>query len=240
MFLAGLIQAAIWFPLQVVAINRILHGYWRRYPLIFGFVMADFLVSVALLPTVWAAYFYRTRDTLSWHALFYERGEVFLEFFTFVVVINLIFRATARLQSHKLVRVGFVAGAILFVETSLWVHYDARVGVGLWMAPWTRDLNVGSSVLDLALWSLLLAQRRRDDRLLVLSGALGIQFTGAAIGHSLRSLAAQQHIHWLSMMGGKLVVVSSLIRVYLWARAFRPEPRRAGNGLALDVPSGGG
>jgi hypothetical protein len=169
--------------------------------------------------------------------LIYERGEVFLEFFTFVVVISLIFRASGHLQSRKVMRVACAAGAILFVGISLWVHYDPGIGVGYWMTPWTRDLNLGTTVLDLALWSLLLAQRRPDERLLLLSGALGIQFTGAAIGHSLRSLAAAHHTAWLSMLGAKLVVVTSLIRVYLWARAFRTAPQAADKGLVLGVPS---
>ncbi|HMD70525.1 MAG TPA: hypothetical protein VKF41_04240 [Bryobacteraceae bacterium] len=231
------VQASIWFFLQAVLITRLLRGNWRRFPLIFAFVIAEFLVAVSQIPTFWAASFHGTPATLSWSARVYERGEVFLEFFTFVVVISLIFRASAYLQSRRVMRVGCVAGAILFVGISFWVHYDPRIGVGLWMTPWTRDLNVGTTILDLALWSLLMAQRQKDDRLLLLSGALGIQFTGAAIGHSLRSLAPHFHA-WPAMIGGKVVVVSSLIRVYLWARAFRSAPQVAGKGIALDVPSG--
>jgi len=238
--IAGFIQVLIWFPLQAVLINRMLRGYWRQFPLIFGFVLAEFLVAVAQSPTVWMAAFHRTQEAIAWRALLYERGEVFLEFFTFVVVINLIFRATAHLQSHSVMRVGCVAGAVMFVGISFWLHYDARLTVGLWMTPWTRDLNVGTSILDLALWSLLLAQRRKDDRLLLLSGALGIQFTGGAIGHSLREVAVQHHIAWLSLLGGKLVVATSFIRLYMWVRAFRRAPQPAGNCLAVDVPSGGG
>ena len=52
------------------------------------------------------------------------------------------------------------------------------------MTPWTRDLNFCSAILDLALWALLIAAREKDHRLLLLSGGLGIQFTGEAIGES--------------------------------------------------------
>lgn len=237
--IADLIQIAIWFPVQAVLINRILRGYWRQFPLIFGFVVAEFLVAVAQCPAEWAMIMHKTRSAMPWRTLVYERGEVFLEFFTFVVVINLIFRATAGLASHRVLRIGCVAGAILFAGASLWVHYDPQLNVGRWMAPWTRDLNVGTSVLDLALWSLLLTQRRRDDRLLLLSGALGIQFTGAAIGHSLRALATHQN-PWPWIIGGKLVVITSFIRLFIWVRAFRQAPQPAASGLALDVNSGSG
>jgi hypothetical protein len=227
----------VWFVLQAIVITRLLRGEWRRYPLIFVFVISEFLVGVAQVPTNLSLSFHQTAAAQSWSATVYERGEVFLEFFTFVVVISLIFRATAHLQSRGPMRVICVAGAALFVGTSFWIHFNPRVGVGLWMTPWTRDLNFGTSILDLALWSLLMTQRRKDSRLLLLSGALGIQFAGSAIAHSLRTLATPHHIGWLSMMGGKLVVVSSLFRVYLWARAFRPAPLVTGKGLALDVPS---
>jgi hypothetical protein len=234
----SLVQVVIWYSLQAVVITRLLRGKWRQFPLIFAFVIAEFLVAVAQLPTFWAVSFHATQAVRSWSARIYDRGEVFLEFFTFVVVISLIFRATAYLQSRGLMRVVCVAGAILFVGISFWVHYDARISPGLWMTPWTRDLNVGSTILDLALWSLLLAQRRTDDRLLLLVGALGIQFTGAAIGHSLRSMAPHGHYHaWSAIVGGKVVVLTSIIRVYLWARAFRTAPQAAGKGFALDVPS---
>jgi hypothetical protein len=79
------------------------------------------------------------------------------------------------------------------------------------------------------------ARREKDTRLLLLSGALGIQFSGGAIGNSLRSLATRQH-PWPSMTGGLIVIVSGLIRVFLWARAFRPA--EAPQGFALDIPAG--
>jgi hypothetical protein len=230
----NIVQALIWFALQVVLISRLQRENWRRFPLLFAFVIAEFLVAVAELPSMWAASFHQTPASLWWSARIYERGEVFLEFFTFVLVISLIFRATAHLQSRGLLRAGCVAGAILFVGISFWVHFDPGIGVGLWMTPWTRDLNVGTSILDLALWSLLMEQSRQDSRLLLLSGALGIQFTGAAIGHSLRSLATHQFA-WPVLIGGKLVVSTSIIRVYLWARAFRPSPQAALEGSASRI-----
>ena len=232
------VQALIWFWLQAVVITRLLRGKWRQFPLIFAFVIAEFLVWVAQIPAFWAVSFHGTPAARSWSARIYDRGEVFLEFFTFVVVISLIFRASAHLQSRRLMFAVCAGGAILFVGISFWVHYNPSIGVGLWMTPWTRDLNVGTTILDLALWFLLMAQRRKDECLLLLVGALGIQFTGAAIGHSLRSMAPHGHYHaWSAIIGGKVVVVSSLIRLYLWARAFRAAPQAAGKGFALDVPS---
>jgi hypothetical protein len=106
-------------------------GNWRRFPLIFSFVIADFPVAAAELPTMWAVSFHGTAAARSWSARIYQRGEVFLEFFTFVVVISLILRASAHLRSRRLMRVECVAGAIPFVGISFRTHYDPRVRVGL-------------------------------------------------------------------------------------------------------------
>jgi hypothetical protein len=226
----NIVQALIWFWLEAVLITRLLRGNWRRFPLLFAFVIAEFLIAVAQLPTVWAVTFHGTAAARSWSAAIYQRAEVSLEFFTFVLVISLIFRASAHLRSRNVMRLVCVAGAILFVGISFRIHYDPRVNVGLWLTPWTRDLNLCTSILDVALWALLLGRREKDGRLLLLSGALGLEFAGAAMGHSLRSMATHSH-PWPAMAGGKLVVITSILRVYLWGRAFRPPARAAAKGL---------
>jgi hypothetical protein len=230
----NLVQALIWFWFEGVLITRLLRGNWRRFPLLFALVVAEFLIAVAELPTVWAVTLHGNAAARSWSARIYAQGEVFLEFLTLVLVISLIFRASAHLRSRNVMRATCVAGAILFVGISFRIHYDPRVSVGLWLTPWTRDLSLGASVLDVALWVLLLGRREKDGRILLLSGALGLEFAGAAMGHSLRSMATRYHA-WPAMVGGKLVVITSIMRVYLWARAFRQPARAAAKGLP-DAP----
>jgi len=93
---------------------------------------------------------------------------------------------------------------------------------GVWMALWIRDLNFfGSAVLDLALWALLLRSRSKDSRLLLVSGGLGIQFTGEAIGDSLRSMAVQHHSRPLSFTGSLITTLVDLLCVYIIWQAFR-------------------
>ena len=50
-----------------------------------------------------------------------------------------------------------------------------------WMTLVSRDLSFSAVILDLLLWMLLIAARRKDRQLLMLSGALGIQTHGS--GH---------------------------------------------------------
>jgi len=88
----------------------------------------------------------------------------------------------------------------------------------------SRDLNICAVILDLILWSLLLAARRPDRRLLLLSGGLGLQLTGAIMGESLRQLA-----RGLYLPGTLLEVTTGVLGLYIWWRALRtiPVPRES-------------
>ncbi len=97
---------------------------------------------------------------------------------------------------------------------------------GNWMAFWTRDLTFSSAILDLALWALLLSFRIRDTRLLLVSGGLGIQFTGEAIGESLRSMAVQHRSRPLSFTGSLITTLVDLLSVYIIWHAFRHHNRQ--------------
>jgi hypothetical protein len=81
----------------------------------------------------------------------------------------------------------------------------------------TRDLNIWAVILDLILWSLLVASRRRNRPLLLLSGGLGIQLTGAIMGQSLRRMSPD-----LFFAGALLEVSTSLLALFVWWRALRP------------------
>jgi hypothetical protein len=112
---------------------------------------------------------------------------------------------------------------------SFLVHYHTQMNVGnfTWINLWTRDLNFSSAILDLALWAMLIASSARDPVLLMLSGGLGIQFTGEAIGASLRQIAIRNRSHAISFTGGVITVLADLICLYVWWRTFAREPRPA-------------
>ena len=102
----------------------------------------------------------------------------------------------------------------------------------------SRDLNFCAAILDLLLWLLLLAAARKERQLLMLSGGLGIEFAGDAIGHGLRSIGTQirtahlQISDALLFTGGILIPVTFLCCLYLWWRAFHLAPCAAPNAAA--------
>jgi hypothetical protein len=139
-----------------------------------------------------------------------------------VVVIGLIFRATEKVRSRRTMRAAAIGYTALIAGVSFLIHYAPQLPKGVWMAFWIRDLNFfGSTFLDLALWTLLLWSRSKDSQLLMVSGGLGLQFTGEAIGDSLRGLAIQHHSRPLSYTGSVITTLADLLSLYIIWQAFR-------------------
>ena len=216
---------AIGVPLQLLIIGALLRGGYRRFPLLFGYIIADFLTTGVEIPSAlgyhrgmqWAAFAF---PAVHWF------NVVIMQVLVYSVVMSLIYQATGALRARRIVRASLIAGAILFAGISFLIHWNPALNRGSFMTPWTRDLNLCSAILDLALWALLIASREKDYCLLLLSGGLGIRFTGEAIGTSLRQLALSTRSRPLSLSGGVLMVLANLVFLYVWWRAFRMAPVR--------------
>ena len=213
----------LWLPLNLLIIAALLRGEYRRFPFIFAYTVAEFLAAAAEIPAYWAVYT-QGHPAVALRVFVYWMDEAIVQVLIFTVVMNLIYRASAKLDKRRALRMALVAGATLFAGISFAIHFTPHTRAGVWMTPWMRDLNFCAAILDLALWSMLIASREKDHRLLLLSGALGIQFTGEAIGESIRQLASINRTHSLAFLGGVLVVAADLIRSYIWWRVFVKAP----------------
>jgi hypothetical protein len=222
----------IGIPLQLLIIGTLLRGGYRRFPFLFAYVVGDFLTTVVEIPSAmgyqrgmqWAAFAY---PAVFWFDV------VVMQVLVYAVVMSLIYQATGKLRSRRIVRASLIAGAILFAGISFWIHWNPALNKGSFMTPWTRDLNLCSTILDLALWALLIASRGMDHQLLLLSGGLGIQFTGEAIGTSIRQLALRSRSRAMSLTGGVTMLVASLVFLYIWWQALRTAPVRKQPGVTL-------
>jgi hypothetical protein len=110
----------------------------------------------------------------------------------------------------------------------------------LWATQVGRDLSFGSVVLTLLLWVTLISSRRKDTQLLMVTGGLGLQFTGEAIGQSIRQIS--HHNRALLYAGNGLMIASHLIRLFVWREAFKrnPQPqeiKKEPDGNITDCPS---
>jgi hypothetical protein len=219
-------SAAIGVPLELMVIAGLLRGAYRKFPLVFVYSILNFLATVVEIPSTVA--FYRgVAGAARTSADYWWNNEAVFQVLNYLVVMSLIYQATAELRSRRILRISLFAGAILFAGITFFVHYNPTLPLpGLWMTPWTRDLNFCSAILDLALWSLLIGRREKDARVLLLSGGMGVMFTGEAIGGSLREIALKDRSHALALSGGLIMMLSNLMFLFVWWQAFRPARQR--------------
>jgi hypothetical protein len=220
--LCGLV---IGLPLQLLLIGTLLRGGYRRYPFLFAYVVGDFMTTVVEVPS--AVGYYRGRQ---WAAFAFPAvhwfNVVVMQVLVYAVVMSLIYQATGALRARRIVRASLIAGAMLFAGISFLIHWNPALNRGSFMTPWIRDLNFCSSVLDLALWALLIAAREKDHRLLLLSGGLGIQFAGEAMGTSILQLALRTRSRAMSLTGSVMMLLADLLFLYIWWQALRTAPAR--------------
>lgn len=213
------VSLLLWFPLVLLVIAALLRGACRRYPLVFVYTLASFLTAVVEV----AAYFgYAAGTRLAYtFAQYYWVDDGIRQALLFAVVISLVYQSTQEVRARGLVRVSLIGGALLIAGVSFFIHYDPRAAISKWMTLWTRDLDFSSAILDLALWMILLGTRTYDGELLTLTGALGIRFTGEAIGHALRN-----QFPGILLVADTIVVLANLTCFYIWWQVFRAAPVR--------------
>jgi len=206
---------AVGLPLEFLVVAAMVRSRaWRSFPFVFAYSVALFLASVVEVPA-YVAHFTGAHSSHS-RAFWYWLDEAVLQVLIFAAVISLVYYATAALRNRTTIRRSLIAAAVLFAPLSLALHYDPEAVTGQWMTLVSRDLNLCTAILDLALWMILLAFRPGDHRLLLISGGLGVQFAGEAIGHSLRQLSRT------TVLAGSLVVVlANLACLYVWWQTFR-------------------
>src|SRR5947207_10675286 len=213
-------------PLEVLIISALLRGAYRRFPFVFGYAVASLLASAVETSLFILGTF--AKESRFLYVRTYWIDEQVLLPLIYALVISLIYQASQPLRSRRIVRRAVIAGALLFAGITFSIHFDSRIKVGEWMTPWTRELNFCAAILDLGLWGMLIGSRSKDHRLLLLTGALGIQFSGEAIGESIRQLA-QAGQHGMVSYGASLgITATNVIFLWMWWQAFRKPPRKTG------------
>lgn len=229
-FVFQLVFWCVGLPLTLLVITAMIRGPYKQYPVLFIYTVVTFVFTVAGMPSYIAFYFYRLPDARVHMAQWYFYDELILEPLAYAVVISLIYAAASHVRSRRAVLAGTIGGAILIAAISFFFHFSPSVEYGVWLALWQRDLDLSSEILALGLWALLLSTRGRDAKLLLVTGGLGIQFTGEAIGQALRSIASQGHSRGLSYAGSFFSTVADLIALYVFWQAFRNHKRNPNTG----------
>jgi hypothetical protein len=205
-------------PLDLMVVAVLLRGEYRRYPFIFLYAVVDLLTTILEIQPSMAYGSGNAEARHRWVQMFWINERI-MQVLVFLLVISLVYSATKHLRPRRTLLTGMICGTLLVVAISLWAHHDLNHHVGRYMTRLTRDLNFCAAILDLGLWALLIGSRKKDYKLLLVTGALGIQFAGGAIGQSLRDMSPG-----IVAAASDFTVITSLARVYIWWRAFRGKP----------------
>ncbi|HTP34083.1 MAG TPA: hypothetical protein VMJ75_18020 [Candidatus Acidoferrales bacterium] len=219
--------------LDVLIIGTLLRqrGY-RRHPFIFIYVIVDLLTTVIEIPSGLSISAVKTPEAIKIYGAIYWWNERIIQVLVFLIVISLVYRATSRWEPRRSVLAAVVLTTLAVATITFFIHYQTGVSPSDWMDPWTRDLNFCAAILDLGLWAVLIASAEKDYTLLMISGALGIQFTGGAIGHAFRDIS-----HTGRILMGDLMYLANLACLYIWWQAFRLAPAKARNQVPLGPAS---
>jgi hypothetical protein len=219
-----ILALAVGLPLQVLVVAALLRGAWRRFPLLLAFAAVELVSSLVQAPGALESMLGRHPTGLPYWVTYWS-GELITQLVLYAVVISLLYRAAEGLRAVRAARVLLVLAACLVAGGTFLAHYNPALMRGVWLTPWFRDLNFVCALMDVVLWMSLMVTRGRDRQVLLLSGGLGVQFAGAAVGESLRQMAMRSRSHPLALTGGTIMVAANLFRLYVWWRALRQRRR---------------
>jgi len=164
----------------------------------------------------------------------YWTDEVLLDLLLFLMVILLIYRALE--GSPMRAGMGRLLGAVVnSVAIVPFVLFSARRFSTAWFDGTSQLLNFGAAIMNLALWTALIATKKRDPLLLTVSAGLGVAVTGAAITFGLRRFTlpggTPQH------MANLFKAITYLAGLTIWCWAFRPRARKSTAPPAVSAPT---
>jgi hypothetical protein len=224
-------QFALWFcglGLQVLVLTALIRGAYRKFPVLFTYSIVLFLTTAVEIAATTEVGILNYRQ---WYRYFYV-NELLRQTGLLAIVIALILKATPQGPKRAPFVRMVVTGAFLFWGLSLYFCYHPKLG--RWMNAVDRNLSFGSAVLNLLLWMKLITTRSRDRQVLLVSGGLGLQMAGQAIGMSLMALS-----HALYLVGSSVAVLTSFLCSWVWWRALRmkPMPETGAKRVPLATPS---
>jgi len=204
------LQVGLGFILQVLLLQALIRNGGRQYILLTLLVCSQFLGTVLHASIVMSGTWSNTAKQYFWASEITQNLLVFATIITFIY--NRLGRSDSTLRLGRWLILLAIAGAGL----SLWIHSDIRVN--LWMSSVTRDMTFIATFLNLILWGALLKNRDRD-RLMMVSGGLGVQLAGYSMGQALRVLWERSST--LIWIGDRVIVFSYLISLLILYKAFR-------------------
>lgn len=200
--------------LQIALLFLLLAGGLRKYPLLFLYAVVQLLATMA--ETAMRRQF---GTKAAQYVNLYWTDEIVLDLLLFLMVIAFTYQA---LEGNPLrAKAGkFLAAVVVLAVAAPFVIYYQRT---LFTTPWfngtSQWLNFSAAIMNLALWTALLSNKKRDPQLLIVSIGLGVAVAGAAMTFGLRQFMTRAYLRpFADLVGG----LTHLAGVFVWCWAFRP------------------
>ncbi|MCE5307765.1 MAG: hypothetical protein LLG20_08980 [Acidobacteriales bacterium] len=199
---------------QLLLIAVLVRGSYRTFPFLFAYAVAAFLATAVEVAAIldlmgWSAYTYK----------YYWINDLILQSLIMLLVLSLVYQSMRDNPKRPFTIRLLALGVVIVAASSLAMHWSEPLNER--MTDVARNLSFSAVLLNLVLWMSLLKRRLPDTRLLVISGALGIQMAGQAIGHSLRQLAAPRRSVPLVMSGNIMIAAAHVMCLYLCWQTLR-------------------
>jgi hypothetical protein len=231
-YVYGLIEVGDAAALLLV-LALLLRGPFRKFWALLGYVVWVLLADAALTsfdiiynrPSVSISLgLGASKEAMKWYSRLYWSNEVIVDLLQFLLVILLIYQATA--TGGKKVFTGRVLAGVVVVALALpflvFPMGSKAWPQGTWFNSTSELLNFGAAIMNLGLWGALLSNRQRDPQLAVVSVGLGVLVTGAAISYGLRHFVPVE----ARFVPNLFLMLTQLLGWGIWCRAFWPAAAR--------------
>jgi hypothetical protein len=210
------VQWTLWvvgLSLQFLVLTELIWGgLYKEFPIIFGYTLILLITTSIDI----ACYLL----SLSKHPLYsdyYWTAELIRQSGLFSVVISLVLDVMPAGERRQTFLRLVILAAVVFWFGSIVIHRNDHLNI--WMTQVTRNLSFCSAIVNLILWFVMISTPQRDARRLMITGGLGLQMTGEAIGQSIRYLNLQ--ISEVAFTTASiLIVLAHFLCLYIWWQAF--------------------
>jgi len=198
--------------LQACVLHILFKGAYRRFPGITLYVVILILTSVAD-----ATAYRQVGWWPQWYEEYYYLNNTLRHFGGFVALVSLIYLAST---------VGTRKGSVfkLSIASVAVIAASLLLAQGDWpnqyMNEASRNLSFATVILNIVLWLSLVKNRARDSQLFMVSGGLGLNMAGEAVGQSLLRIAVVGP-DILFYLGNIIAIGSHFLCLLIWWRSFR-------------------
>ncbi len=200
--------------LQLVLLFLLIRGPFRRFFFIFAYCLAQTIQTV-LDGFVLRQYGVASRE----YRVVFWTDAIVVDLLLFALVVVLTYQAMeGSLLRNMLGRlVGIVSLGILVLP---FVVLNGPIFGTHWLNGADQILNFGAAIMNLALWTALVASKKRDKQLLSITAGLGARVAAAAVLLGLRQLTVSGgNAREVADLAAQLTFVAGAL---IWCWAFRP------------------